>query len=239
MGIFIFISFNGFAQEKLVTLASIDYPPYTSQDLKNDGFLTELAVAAFKLSGYDVEIVYLPWARGLEMTKRGKYDGLMDMWRRPDREVFFIFSQEIGASQVVMFKRKDNPAVADSYEDLKKYSIGVVRGYANPPEFESVRDQLKVQEATGDITNLKKLLGKRIDVILIDLKVGLHLINTLFPEKTDQLTSLPWVLKHDPLHIGFSKKAVNIKAKVKAFNDGMKALKESGEYQAIIEKHGL
>lgn len=232
-------TFNGFAEEKIVTIATIEYPPYTSQYLKNDGFMTELAMAAFQLSGYRVELVYLPWARALAMTKQGRFDGLMDMWYRLEREEFFIFSQEITASRIVFFKRKDNPATFNTYEDLKKYKIGVVRGYVNPPKFDAMRDQLMVDEATSDMSNLKKLLGKRIDLILMDQNVGLHLINTLFSDKADQLTSLPQVLKHDPLHIGFSRKAPNIDAKIKAFNDGIITLKASGQYQTIIEKHGL
>ncbi|SLM27854.1 putative amino acid ABC transporter, periplasmic component [Desulfamplus magnetovallimortis] len=233
-------AFSCFSDEsKLVTLTAIEYPPYTSQELDNGGFLEDMAKSAFSLSGYEVEIIYLPWNRALEMTKRGSYDGLMDMWYRVEREEFFIFSEEMAASKIGLLKRKDNPATAASYEELKAYRIGVVRGYANPPQFEAMHDQLQIDEADGEITNLKKLLGKRVDFILMDLKVGRHLIKTFFGDKSHMLVALPWILQNDPLHIGFSRKAMDIDAKVKAFNDGIKSLKASGEYQKILERNGV
>ncbi|MBF0258901.1 MAG: transporter substrate-binding domain-containing protein [Desulfamplus sp.] len=227
------------AQGKLVRLATIEYPPFTGQNLKNGGALAELAVAAFKLSGYSVEITYLPWMRGLEMTKFGDYDGLMDMWYRPEREKFFIFSESTEANQIVLFKRKDNPANFSTYEDLKRYSIGIVRGYANPPEFDAMIEQLNVEAVEGEITNIKKLLGGRVDLVLMDLKVGWYMINTVFPEQADLLISLPKVLKNDPIYIGFSRAVPDIQTKVDAFNQGIKTLRESGEYKSILERHNL
>ena len=173
------------------------------------------------------------------MAKLGEYDGMMDMWYRPERDKFFIFAEPTEANKIVLFKRKDNPATCSSYDELKRYTIGIVRGYVNPPQFDAMIHEFKVEVADGDITNIKKLLAERMDLVLMDLTVGWHLINSLFSDQAHLLASLPTVLKDDPIHIGFSKATPDGQIKADAFNRGVKMLRESGEYQAILKKHGL
>ncbi len=50
------------------------------KDLEGHGFMTELIVEAFARVGYDVTVKFLPWKRGLESAKSGKYDGLFTVW---------------------------------------------------------------------------------------------------------------------------------------------------------------
>lgn len=65
-----------------------------------------------------------------------------------------------------------------SLDDLRKFSIGTVRGYVNEKEFDSMVHNKKIhaEEAVDDITNLRKLLAKRIDMAVIDPEVMDYLI---------------------------------------------------------------
>ena len=48
-----------------IRLAAGEYQPYTSADLPDGGMLGELTRRAFALSGYQLHIEFLPWARAV------------------------------------------------------------------------------------------------------------------------------------------------------------------------------
>ncbi len=228
------------ADEKKVTLANIEYPPFAGKKLKHGGFLTEIATQAFKREGYTVDYKYVPWARGLKGTKEGAYDGLCVAWYRPEREQWFIFSKPMPASEIVFFKRKGaDISFSGDYEALKPYSIGVVRGYVNPPGFDKVKHKLKIEEVRTDLLNIRKLIRERLDLILIDRFVGKYLISTEMIGFSDTVEVLEPTLKKDINHIMFSKAVDNIQIKVEAFNKGMDALEKEDAVDEILSKHGF
>ena len=122
--------------------------------------------------------------------------------------------------------------------DLKPYSIGVVRGYANPPGFDEAG--LNLAAVTTDKQNLLKLADERIDLALVDKAVGKYILKTELP--VDAAALIDWIeppLKIENQYIIFSKKAADFRLKHEAFNKGLQAITESGELQRILEKHGF
>ncbi len=236
------LSFSGQAEsaDKIVTLANIEYPPFAGEKLKNGGFLSEIQTEAFKRSGYTVNYEWVPWARGLKGAKRGVYDGLCVAWYRPEREEWFIFSNPLPASEIVFFKRRGVDILFDGdYTKLQPYSIGVVRGYANPPEFDKVKHMLKVEEVPKDSVNIKKLIRGRLDLILVDKYLAQYIISTEMIGFSDAVEPIKPVLKKDINYIMFSKKADGVKEKVDAFNKGLEELEKEGTVEEILRKHGF
>ena len=148
------------AAERTLNIAATEFPPYYGKDLENNGFFTEIIREAFKRSGYNLEIDFLPWKRALEGAKRGKYDGLYSVWYRLEREEWFVFSDALPANELVFFKHKDMDISFGSYDDLKPYTIGVVRGYALPPGFEEAG--LKTALGNDDEQNMRKLYKRHV-----------------------------------------------------------------------------
>ena len=144
------------AAEK-IDLVTAEYPPYYGSNMKNGGPLTEIAVAAFKNGGYDAKVTYLPFARALKYGKEGKADGLLGIWYSKERAQWFVYSKPLPGNEVVLYKRTGTkPDKFTDYAALKPYEIGIVRGYANPPEFDDAK--LKTQIANNDLQNLRRLL---------------------------------------------------------------------------------
>ncbi len=56
------------AAEK-VKLTSLDWPPYTSEALKEKGASAAVAKAAFAAVGYDLTIEFYPWKRVVVFSK--------------------------------------------------------------------------------------------------------------------------------------------------------------------------
>ncbi|EPJ50437.1 MAG: putative amino acid ABC transporter, periplasmic component [Osedax symbiont Rs2] len=225
------------AHEKKVLLAYVEYPPYYGQSLENGGPITEIIVQAFNQVGYEVKLKFVPWARGLKGTKQGIYDGLFTAWYREEREEWFVFSAPLPPNKIGFYKRKGQNIKFNSFEDLKPYKIGVVRGHVNPTGFKETN--LKTTLAATDSANLRLLTMNRIDLALTDKALGRYIIRT---ELREQENKLEWI---DPpvevvnQYLIISKQAKNFQMKLDAFNLGLKKLTESGELNKILLKHGF
>ena len=155
---------EGIAVEKNILLASSEYPPYFGAKLKNHGFISEIIVEAFKRVEYNVKIEFVPWKRAENGAKKGKYDGMIALWYRKQREEWFVYSAPLPSNIIGFYKRKGEQIDFNGdYENLRSYKIGTVRGYGNPAEFEKAN--LKTQEVTTDKQNLGKLALQRIEAL--------------------------------------------------------------------------
>lgn len=226
------------SEEKNVSLSYVSYPPYYDKDLELGGPLSEIIVAAFADQGYRVRREQLPWSRAIKWTEEGKFDGLYSAWYREEREEHFAFSSPLPGNELVLFKQKKTQISFKDYKDLKPYSIGVVRGYANPPGFDEA--DLNLAAVTTDKQNLLKLADSRIDLALVDKALGKYILKTELP--SDKASQIDWIeppLKVENQYLMFSKKAPDYQQKLEAFNKGLKVITENGELQRILEKHGI
>src|SRR6185369_8076258 len=107
-----------------------------------------------------------------------RYAGLLAVWRTPQRETQCYFSSPIGITMTVLAYLKEAPVVASSMRELRDAQIGTVAGYSNGEEFDGLvrRGVLHVQEGVNDETNLRKLLSKRFDAMVIEKRVLRHLL---------------------------------------------------------------
>jgi polar amino acid transport system substrate-binding protein len=237
--IMLWIPAQGIAGEKHVILTSAEFPPYCGEQLESPGVVVEVIVEAYKRVGYTVEIQYRPWKRALEEAKEGAYDGTFTLWHTTEREQWFLFSESLEVpNQISLLKRKGEDIPFNTLEDLKPYTIGIVRGYANPPEFENAT-YLQKEEVKEDVFNLKKLLGKRIDLVLIDKGVGMFLMKNQFPESQDAVEWLEPPLQVIPQYLGISKKTADSQQKLDDFNLGLKRISEDGTLQKILSSYGF
>jgi len=238
----IFFSFISFVfPQKIVNLGSIEYPPYTGKHLKNEGFVTEMTREAYKRVGYKVNISYYPWSRAFDMAKKGKNDGIVNVWERVERMSWILFSDPMPGSELVFYKRKGIKISFDgiNYLSLKPYNIGACLGYANPEKFELVKDQLKIQFVTHDEQNLMKLKTGRIDLALIDKFVAQYILTTHIPDAIQALDYISIPRSIEPSRVGISKKTSDAERKLVDFNKGLMILKREGGIEAILVRHGF
>ena len=222
----IFSTTASLASEKTINLAATEYPPYYGKDLENHGFMTELVVEAFARVDYDVTVKFLPWKRALESTKTGKHDGLFTVWYREEREEWFVFSDPLPANELGFYKRKDRDISYQNYDDLKPFSIGVVRGYASPPGFDDAG--LKTSLANDDEQNLRKLQKGRVDLVLIDKITGKFQIDSKLSSEQGELEWIEPPLHVDIQYLVISKKIADYEATLRDFNKGLAEIDADG-----------
>lgn len=221
-----------------IKLATLDWEPYIGKKMKNQGFIAEMVVEAFKKSGYDVELTYLPWARVVKMAEQGQFDGYLPEYYSDSLKVNFLVSVPFQGGPLGFFKRKGENISYKTLKDLMPYKIGVVRGYINTEEFDSAK-YLKKEEATDDLMNLNKLIKKRIDLVVCDKFVGKYLLEKNLAEQSKNIEFLSPSLEEKVLYLCISKKTPNAELKIKAFNDGYKKLKDQGMVESIMKKNGF
>lgn len=161
------------AQHKIVHVSTLNWPPYTGDDLPLGGATTEVVRAAFEQAGYEIDVTYRPWKRAIDMAKDGKDDVIAYFpGYHCHHQEGFVASEPIGNGPLGFAEHVDAPITWDSLDSIgeQQLKIGTVLGYANTDEFDAKvgTGWIIAIPSRDDVTNLKKLLRKRIDAVVID-----------------------------------------------------------------------
>lgn len=235
------------AEEKQLNIITDEWPPY--EFLVNEpgnrhisGFSTDIIVAILKKMnvGINDNIKQYPWIRADKMIREGSADLLYTATNNDEREkeTYYAYEPLIDSCWSFFIRKEDEGKINyNSLDDFNGKRIGVVRGFAYPAEF---RDYLKkensFEEVTTDDLNVRKLIGKRFDIIIMDYINGLRLLKDL--GVTDKVVALQKPLKKISLYAVFSKITVK-KEFVDQFSTELKTFKATEEYKIIYDKYIL
>lgn len=220
--------------ESPLRLATLEYPPYSSQHLPNGGSIVELTRRAFAVRGHSVQIDFLPWARVRAELGNRNYQGALALWPDEIKEEQLIASRPLFYSELGLFIRNDFPLQFTALEELHGQTLGAVRGYGYPQHI--LDAGLTLEYSVDDISTLRKLKARRFDLVLLERIVGEHLI-----AHDEQLEgALSWhgkVLERIPLLVGFIPSKAGEPDWAEVFEQGLRDLHGSGEYMQILRNH--
>ena len=177
------------------------------------------------------KISIFPIKRSQKMFTTGNADALFPALRPTlptdayESEPFFF--KDIHA---VVLKNKEIPT---DIEDLHGKTIGLVRGFSYP-RIITVNENIKIDYANSQKTNLRKLANGRIDIIVADLKTVKPLLkNENLQGKIKFDSSEPF--SRQPVFFAFQR---NSKGKVLAekFSKAIKSMKKDGTYDNILSE---
>jgi polar amino acid transport system substrate-binding protein len=232
------------AEDKKLNIVTDDWPPYEFKvgEAGNEyisGFSTEVILAVLKKMnvGINDRIKQYPWIRADKIVREGAADLLYTAANSEEREkeTYYAYEPLIDSSWSFFVRKEDEGKIKyDSLEDFKGQKIGVVRGFAYPTEFwDYVKKENSFEEVTTDEFNVKKLIAKRFNIIIIDYINGLNEFRRL--GVSDKIVALPKPLKKTSLYAVFSKNTVE-KDFVDKFTAELKAFKTTKEYKDIYDK---
>jgi polar amino acid transport system substrate-binding protein len=225
---------NVFANET-VRFAIGDWPPYTSATTERDKILEYVVTESFKFEGIDVEYEYFPWKRSYSLVESGEFDGTFP-WAMTEehRNNFYMNKVFLISDEGVFFHLKSFPFDWNTFEDLKKYSVGVTMGYKEEKIYKD--NGIKAQAVPTEDLNFKKILAGRIDIYQTSKIVGYSIINKIFTtEESSRFTHHHKPAVKNEFYILFSKKSSNGQKLADRFDAGLKKLKESGMYDIIMK----
>lgn len=215
-------------------LVATNYPPFYADNLPEQGGVAQVVKEAFKRQGYDASLKFYPFARAALLVKTGQADAIVGLWYRKEREQWAQYSAPIQPVQIVFYKRKDHSLSFSQLSDLKPYTIGIGRGYANPPEIFAAG--LTTEESNSDEMNLKKLFLKRIDLILIGNNLARYLIKKGPVEYADAFEPVGQPIATEVFHLGVSLAIADHQQLVADFNQGLISMKNDGRLSTILSQ---
>lgn len=152
-----------------LVLVTSHYPPYCmEEDGQAKGVAVELVKEAFGRMRQDISIVFVPFARAIDMVRNGQADAIFPFALRQDRKLLFNYTNEkLLSDPGALFVRVDSTITFDGdYAKLAGYSIGMPRGtYQGDAFMQAIQTyQLQIDEAIDQEQNVRKLVAKRFDI---------------------------------------------------------------------------
>lgn len=222
-----------------ITISTGEWTPYISQKLKHDGVVTHIVSDAFASQGIEVKYKFLPWIRAMREAKTGNVAASIIWSKSEERQQKFYYSEPVMPKKVVYFHLKSYDFDWKTLADLEGITIGGTRGYWYAELYQPLIEagKITVEWVKSDEANLKKLQRGRIKVVPIDIGAGYAMIQKEFPPLQQKLFTHHPKLVNEPNynHLIMPKSLTDSPRLMKAFNKGLKQLKESGQFEQYYE----
>ncbi|WP_167494662.1 MULTISPECIES: ABC transporter substrate-binding protein [Vibrio] len=214
-----------------------EWPPYISESIEKNGFLTDLIVDILAEAGYDSEVMFFPWKRAYSNGVKGNIN-LTAVWMyKPERAADYYYSDPILTEQFVFFHLKDKPFDWNQLEQLWAYTIGGDIKYSYGAEFDSLLASEKltmVREHSPEL-NFRKLIKGRTDLYIQEVNVGYSTLMTELADKRPLVTHHPKPVLNNYSYVLFPKSLEGSPELLKNFNAKLKEFRESGKYQTYFD----
>lgn len=233
----IFLS-NGFAEET-IRIATGEYPPFLSENLKYNGVGLRIIREAFALEGVKVEYGFFPWKRSYQLAIDGDWDATATWADKPGRDKDLYFSNPLYESFSGWFHLKTYKFDWKTLDDLKGIPIGAISGYTYDAGFlqAAKEGRLHVEYVSTEKKNFQKLLWGRIKIFRIHIDVGYAILAKEFSlEERKLITHHPHTFPKISTYLLFSKKINKNREMVKLFNNGLKQMKENGKIDQYFKE---
>lgn len=222
----------------VLRLANGEWPPYTGEHLPGHGCDSQVVSEVFAKAGIEVHYTFLPWARGMLLSKDGALDGAIEWADTPEhRASHFISAQPLSAQRWVFFHRRDAAIPWQHLEDLQHQRIGLTIGYAYSDVFKPLQAKhpAMFSEAASDLLNFKKLLHGRLDLVPLERSVGNYLLRTAFsPQEQAQIVAQEQTVSHFAPHLLLSRSVQGNEQRMQLFDQGLKRLQADGRYRELM-----
>lgn len=230
---FVFIA-NSSASET-ANIVVDNFPPYINQH-QPPGVMTKLVQQIFADKHIQAVIEFKPWSEVETLVDTDKR--LSFMWSRTaNRTQKWVYSDPLYTNRQVLVVKKGSGVFWRRLDQLRQYKLGVTSHHNYGDNFEQYRQYLDLTESASDFLSLKKLVRGQVDGIITEELTGRHLIS-FFPDKVKQQLE---VLGHKALdtsnsYLVCSKHYAKCLHFIQKFNQGLKQLKESSQYQTRLKE---
>lgn len=226
--------------EETIKLVTGEWPPYTSENLENYGFNTEIVTEAFSRVGYDVEYEFYKWARCVELTKAQNVFGTFPWGKTEERKKTFTWSNVVAFGDEVLWYIEGTDGVPEDFtgfDSIKDLKHGGVAAYSYLDKF--AQNNVPIEEAPDEATALKKLYNGRVDMMPGTLLTTMALIEETYPDEKDKFKYLTTPLMSNDMAIMTSKDYPNQEKILEHFNIGLKEIYLDGTLEEILKKHEM
>lgn len=221
-----------------IRIATGEYPPWTGSTLPHHGYVNHIIQEAFSSQGVGVIFVYQPWKRAFEEARQGKFDATSYWYDNTERRESMVFSDPLITNRTVFFQRQDDAEIHwKSLGDLSSYRMSATLGFTYTDDFYQAmqNDIINPVMVPSDVQNLKLLMAKRTDIFATDEMSGFYMAAQLSIDPRKLKVVKP-ALTTTNGYLLASKSNSDSDVVIDTFNRGLRAIKASGKYQAILDR---
>lgn len=228
-----------------VLLVTGEYIPYTSDNLNEKGFFTQIVTSVMNDMGIPCEIKFYPWGRCTQMVKSGEAWASFPFAHSEEHDRDYFTSDTIYPSAHKYYYLKDNSKIKDEVHafkttsDFKKYIFGGANGYWYGSKEDFLNKGITTEWAQDTDSLVKMLFTKRIDFFIEDSAVCMEAIERLYPNAVNKFATLENDARKLDYLLLISKAYPNSKILMEKFNASLKKLKEEGTIKNILDKNGI
>ncbi len=227
-----------------IKLAADSWMPFNgTPGVQPEGILIDVVKKAFAEAGLSVEYTNMPWARAVDMARKGAIDGVIGA--TPGDASDFIFPKEvIISSGSTVFTPAASPWKYDGAPSLVGITLGAVLDYSYGDAIDEYirghKESGKVQFVGGDTA-----LDQLIQMMDRDRVGGIVESEAVFLWKLREMKLEPAKFKAhavsppEPTYIAFSPKNPKAQELATLLDKGVTTLKTNGELAKMLDKYGL
>ncbi|GAB3037768.1 substrate-binding periplasmic protein [Bowmanella dokdonensis] len=216
------------------------YPINGEPGAAKPGFMIELAEKVFGAAGHTVDYKLMPWERALDSVRKGDFDCVVGAYKEdaPD----FVFPDEFwGYDDTAFFTRSGHNWSFDGLDSLLTQKVAVINGYAYGDELDAlIEANPGVFQGLGGNDalekNIKKLEAGRVDVVIESPSVMQAKLKDMGVSGIGMAGTMN---EPSEMYIACSPAKASSKDYVALVDKGTRALRESGELDAILAKYGM
>ncbi len=218
-----------------ISIVSSNYYPHYGEELPQQGAVLEIIRRAFALQGVETNITFMPFARAYREAQTANYTALAAPWYDEVRTQYFFYSEPLYPNHLVFFKKKHRQITYQNYQDLAQqgYRLAVVQGYSQPQGL--LESGLKIEKVASDQQMFQMLALDRVDLVIADRLNGMYQLQRYLPQQQHNFDWLHPAAEIRPMYLMLSRQDNRSEELLNRFNRGLKQLKESGQYQQIID----
>lgn len=219
------------------------FPVNGDPEAAQPGFGIEALRTIWKEAGHDLDYRLMSWGRSLEAVRNGSADCVIGAYQAEAPDLRFP-EQALGLDDVGIYVRAADDWQYTGVESLTRRTVAVISEYSYGDEIDAwladSANATRIQMAYGADAlegNIRKLLADRVDVLLESPMVMKNALQKLGLARFVRLAGTG--TEPTPFYIACSPTNPQVVRWLREFDDGMLRLRQSGDWQRLLESYGL
>ncbi|WP_084623989.1 substrate-binding periplasmic protein [Oceanospirillum beijerinckii] len=230
------ISSHTNAQPEKILIGTDAWPPFRFVTQNNiSGIDDDLWQKLSQAMNFKIEYIRCPWKRCLDMMRSGQIDAMSGLAWREARAVYIEYTNPAYyRCSPRFYLRRGEEHILKNQQDLSRLNIGMVRGSAYYPDFDS-NDTLQKTQMTQEHVLLQLLAAQRIDTYIgTDCQADYELTHSQWKQSFIKAPFTPD--SHTPLYIGLSKNPA-WRSELERLNSNIEKVLQQGFQNEIEQKY--
>jgi polar amino acid transport system substrate-binding protein len=208
-------------------------PPYVIKD-KNAGIEFDIIAAALAHEGHKVTPIYMPFIQVKDAFIDGRADAIATLEKTVGVDGHFTDTVVTYQNYGISLKKNgfDLPNIR-SLADKKVISFQMATQYLGTTFAEMANKNPHYREKSSQAVQAKLLFKGKVDVIVADKNIFNYFVKDV-ADKVDTTQPVTYHEIFEPNHFSVAFKNKEIRDD---FNEGLKSIKKSGEYQVIFDDY--